>query len=421
MSHSTTAFPRRVVVTGMSGVTALGNDWPTIRARMNAGETGICRMDDWDNKYDLHTRLAGPVNDFSLKGQFNRKQLRSMGRVAQMALAATDSALADAGLRDETAILRGGRMGIAYGSSFGSTPPVLGFTRLFETGSTNGITATSYIQMMSHTAAVNIGVLYGICGRIIPTSTACTSGSMGIGYAYEAIKYGMQDVMIAGGAEELCPTMVAVFDTLFATSTANDDASHSPRPYDARRDGLVIGEGAGTLILEEYSHAKARGAPIYAEIVGFASNSDGAHITQPAADKMQIALQNALTDAQLSASDIGLVNGHGTATDHGDLAESIATRTVFNRAVPIHTLKGHFGHSLGACGAIEAWLGIEMMREGRFVSTANLEHVDPKCADLDYIMETPRLLETDHIMSNNFAFGGINTSLVLRAADAMVT
>ncbi|MFH1806788.1 MAG: beta-ketoacyl-ACP synthase [Pseudomonadota bacterium] len=405
---------RRVVVTGMAGITALGNDWATISSRMAAGETGIRRMHDWDGKYDLRTRLAAPVEDFSLKGKFNRKQLRSMGRVAQMAVAATDNALEMAGLRNDTALLQGGRLGIAYGSSFGSTPPVIAFTRLMETGDSNGITATSYIQMMSHTAAVNIGVLYGISGRIIPTSTACTSGSMGIGYAYETIKFGMQDVMIAGGAEELCPTMVAVFDTLFATSTCNDTPELSPRPYDARRDGLVIGEGAGTLILEEYTHAKARGATIYGEIIGFASNSDGAHVTQPAADKMQIALAKSLETADLQPEDIDVINGHGTATDHGDLAETTATRAVFNRAIPIHTLKGHFGHSLGACGAIEAWLGLEMMREGSFVATANLAQIDPQCADLDYICSTPRKMTAEHLMSNNFAFGGINTSLIFR-------
>ncbi|MEQ9348721.1 MAG: beta-ketoacyl-ACP synthase [Thalassospira sp.] len=405
---------RRVVVTGMSGITALGNDWQTIKTRMQAGETGIVRMSEWDGKYDLRTRLAAPVQGFSLKGQFNRKQLRSMGRVAQMAVAATDDALEMAGLRDDTAMFEGGRLGIAYGSSFGSTPPVLGFTRLMEHGDSNAITATSYIQMMSHTAAVNIGVLYGISGRIIPTSTACTSGSMGIGYAYEAIKFGKQDVMIAGGAEELCPTMVAVFDTLFATSVSNDAPDATPRPYDANRDGLVIGEGAGTLILEDYEHAKARGAKMYGEIVGFATNSDGAHVTQPAADKMGRALQQSLDDAGLSSNDIDIVNGHGTATDHGDLAESKATRTVFDRAVPIHTLKGHFGHSLGACGAVEAWLGLEMMHEGHFVPTANLKNVDPECADLDYIMGSERVMTAEHMMSNNFAFGGINTSLIFK-------
>ena len=405
---------RRVVVTGMSGITALGNDWPTNKARIQAGETGIARMSEWDDKYDLRTRLAAPVPNFSLKTRFNRKQLRSMGRVAQMAVAATDDALEMAGLRNDTALFEGGRLGIAYGSSFGSTPPVLGFTRLMEHGDSNAITATSYIQMMSHTAAVNIGVLYRITGRIIPTSTACTSGSMGIGYAYEAIKYGKQDVMIAGGAEELCPTMVAVFDTLFATSVSNDTPEATPRPYDVKRDGLVIGEGAGTLILEEYEHAKARGAKILGEIVGFATNSDGSHITHPASKTMARTLQGALDDAGLCGNDIDIVSGHGTATDHGDIAESEATRAVFDRAVPIHTLKGHFGHSLGACGAIEAWLGLEMMRESNFVATANLSEVDPACAELDYISGSARHIQAEHLMSNNFAFGGINTSLIFR-------
>jgi 3-oxoacyl-[acyl-carrier-protein] synthase II len=405
---------RRVVVTGMAGLTPLGDHWPDIRMRMDAGETGIRRMDEWDGVYDLRTRLAAPVPDFSLSGKFNRKQTRGMGRVAQMALLATDRALADAGLKEETALLQGGRLGIAYGSSFGSTKPMRAFAQLMEKGDSNTITATTYIQMMSHTAAVNMGVLYGITGRIIPTSTACTSGSMGIGYAYEAIKFGLQDVMIAGGAEELCVSMVAVFDTLFATSTRNDASATTPRPYDKDRDGLVISEGAATLILEEYEHAKARGATIYAEIVGFGTNSDGKHVTQPNAGTMAIALQSALDTAGLSPDAVGMVSGHGTATEHGDIAETQATRSAFGRAVPIHTLKGHFGHGLGACGAIEAWLGLEMQRENRFVATANLETLDPACGELDYIMGEARTIDTEYLMTNNFAFGGINTSIIFR-------
>lgn len=407
---------RRVVVTGMAGITALGDDWAGIKEKMLAGETGIRRMEDWEGRYDLRTRLAAPVSSFETGTRFTRKQARGMGRVAEMAASATAAALGKAGMLEEKALLRGGRVGIAYGSSFGSTAPVVGFARLMETGNSNTITATSYIQMMSHTAAVNIGLLYGISGRIIPTSTACTSGSMGIGYAYEAIKFGLQDVMISGGAEELCPTMVAVFDTLFATSVRNHDPELTPRPFDRNRDGLVIGEGAATLILEEYGHARARGATILAEIVGFASNSDGAHVTQPVPGTIRIALQQALASAGLAADDIALVNGHGTATDHGDVAESHATRDVFGRAVPLHTLKGHFGHSLGACGAIEAWLGIEMIREKMVIPTANLEAVDPACAELDYIAGSVRKVDAEHWMSNNFAFGGINTSLIFRAA-----
>ncbi len=408
---------RRVVVTGIAGITALGNDWPGIRANMAAGHTGTRHMPDWANNYDLRTQLAAPVPDFDISDRFSRKQLRSSGRVAQFAIAATDQALTQAGLRDENRLLKSGRVGVAYGSSFGSTPPVLGFTRLITDGTSNGISATSYIQMMSHTTCVNIGILFGICGRIIPTSTACTSGSMAIGYACEAIRHGQQDVMIAGGAEELCPSEVAVFDTLFATSVRNAEPDRTPRPYDRDRDGLVIGEGGGTLILEAFDHAVARGAPILAEVTGFGTNTDGVHVTQQSETTMADAMRLALADAGLTASDIQLVNGHGTATKHGDRAESLATRAVFGELIAFHTLKGHFGHTLGACGAIESWLGLEMLREQRFVATANLEHIDPDCADLDYIHAQPRQLAVEHFMSNNFAFGGINTSLIFRRCD----
>ena len=252
---------------------------------------------------------------------------------------------------------------------------------------------------------------------MITTSSACTSGSQGIGYAYEAIKYGRQKAMVAGGAEELCITEAAVFDTLYATSTKNDDAKSTPRPFDQNRDGLVIGEGAGTLILEEYEHALARGATIYAELVGFGCNSDGQHVTQPTAETMQVAIEMALNDAQLTADQIGYVNAHGTSTDRGDIAESLATFNALGKK-PISSLKSYLGHTLGACGAIEAWASINMMNDGWFAPTINLTDVDPECADLDYIKGNGREMQTDYIMSNNFAFGGINTSLIFKKWQA---
>ncbi|CAO3449798.1 FIG138576: 3-oxoacyl-[ACP] synthase (EC 2.3.1.41) [Azospirillum argentinense] len=404
---------RRVVVTGMGGVSALGGDWPTIRARMAKGETAVRTMAEWDRFHGINTRLAAPVTGFSVDDRYPRKKTRTMGPVSRMAVYATERALNDAALLNDP-FVRGGRVGIAYGSSFGSPAPVIAFAELMTQGASKTLNATSYIQMMSHTAAVNIGLFYGVTGRIIPTSSACTSGSQAIGYAYEAIKWGKADAMIAGGAEELDVTESAVFDTLFATSTRNDRPHTSPRPYDRDRDGLVIGEGATTLILEEREHALARGANIHAEIVGFACNSDGNHVTQPQAGTMEIALRLALEDAGLSADAIGFVNGHGTATEWGDIAETAATHAVFGARAPIHSLKSYFGHSLGACGALEAWLGIEMMREGWFAPTANLDHVDERCAELDYIMGEGRRIDTEFLMSNNFAFGGINTSLVFR-------
>ncbi len=404
---------RRVVVTGMGGVSALGEDWPTIRARMAKGETAVRTMAEWDRFHGINTRLAAPVTGFSVDDRYPRKKTRTMGPVSRMAVYATEKALNDAALLNDP-FVRGGRVGIAYGSSFGSPAPVIAFAELMTQGASKTLNATSYIQMMSHTAAVNIGLFYGVTGRIIPTSSACTSGSQAIGYAYEAIKWGKADAMIAGGAEELDVTESAVFDTLFATSTRNDRPHTSPRPYDRDRDGLVIGEGATTLILEERERALARGANIHAEIVGFACNSDGNHVTQPQAGTMEIALRLALEDAGVSADAIGFVNGHGTATEWGDIAETAATHAVFGPRAPIHSLKSYFGHSLGACGALEAWLGIEMMREGWFAPTANLDNVDERCAELDYIMGEGRRIDTEFLMSNNFAFGGINTSLVFR-------
>jgi 3-oxoacyl-[acyl-carrier-protein] synthase II len=259
-----------------------------------------------------------------------------------------------------------------------------------------------------------MGVFLGVTGRVITTSSACTSGSQGIGYAYEAIRSGRQRAMIAGGAEELCPTEAAVFDTLFATSVRNDAPDTTPSPFDADRDGLVIGEGAATLILEDLEHALARGASIYAEIVGFGTNSDGCHVTQPNPDTMKIAMELALADADLPPSAISYINAHGTGTQHGDVAESQATAQVFGHNMPISSLKSYMGHTLGACGALEAWASIEMMREGWFAPTINLKRLDPACAELDYITETGRNLECEYVMSNNFAFGGINTSLIFK-------
>ncbi|WP_165311764.1 beta-ketoacyl-ACP synthase [Vibrio ziniensis] len=403
---------RRVVVTGMSGVTAFGNDWQSIEPRLRACENATQYMPSYEQYEGLNTKLAAPVNDFELPKHYKRKQVRGMGRVSMLATVATENALIQAGLIGNE-VLTNGQTGIAYGSSTGSTDAVGAFGVMLNEKSTRAITATTYVQMMPHTTAVNVGLFFGLRGRVIPTSSACTSGSQAIGYAYEAIKHGYQTVMVAGGAEELCPTESAVFDTLFATSLKNDDPKSSPSPYDRDRDGLVIGEGAGTLVLEEYEHAKARGAKIYAEIVGFASNCDAAHVTQPQMETMQICMELALKDANLSPDKIGYVSAHGTATDRGDIAESNATEKAVGR-VPISSLKSYFGHTLGACGAVEAWLSLEMMHTGWFNPTLNLNNLDPECGDLDYITGSGRDMQIDYLMSNNFAFGGINTSIIFK-------
>ncbi|ELV8588071.1 TPA: beta-ketoacyl-ACP synthase [Vibrio vulnificus] len=403
---------RRVVVTGMSGVTAFGNDWQSVEPKLRALENATQFMENYQQYEGLNTKLAAPVVDFELPSHYKRKQVRGMGRVSKLATVATENALRQAGLIGED-ILTNGQTGIAYGSSTGSTDAIGAFGVMLNDKTTKAITATTYVQMMPHTTAVNVGLFFGLRGRVIPTSSACTSGSQAIGYAYEAIKHGYQTVMVAGGAEELCPTESAVFDTLFATSLKNDQPKTTPSPYDKDRDGLVIGEGAGTLVLEEYEHAKARGAKIYAEIIGFASNCDAAHVTQPQMETMQICMEMALQNADLHPKHIGYVSAHGTATDRGDIAESNATQNAIGK-VPISSLKSYFGHTLGACGAIEAWLSIEMMNSGWFSPTLNLTNLDPDCGDLDYIAGAGREMDIDYMMSNNFAFGGINTSLIFK-------
>ncbi len=404
---------KRVVVTGMAGFSPIGNDWETIQGRLEDMKTGIVRMDDWDKYEGLNTRLGAPVTDFKMPEHYRRKDLRSMGRVAQFAVRSAELALEDASLLGDP-VLKSGSVGVAFGSSAGDALAVADFGNMLINHSTDGLNANSYIKMMAHTAPVNIGIYFGLRGRVITTSSACTSGSQGIGYAYEMIKNEQQTVMVAGGCEGLCASEAAVFDTLYATSVRNEEPHLSPRPFDKDRDGLVIGEGGGTLILEELEHAIARGATIYAEVVGFGTNSDGSHITQPSAETMAVAIRQALKNAQVSSKEIGYISAHGTATGRGDIAESQATAAVFGNKTPISAFKSFTGHTLGACGALEAWTSIEMMNNNWFHATANLDNIDPECGELDYIVDEARTLETEYIMSNSFAFGGINSSLVFK-------
>lgn len=404
---------RRVVVTGMGVVSALGTGVPAFQKRLHVLKNAVREMPELGKYRGLNARLAAPVQGFEIPPHFTRKVTRTMGPVSIMAAASAEEALAQAGLLGDP-VLQSGRTGVAYGSSSGSIDPIADFYSMVATQEVKRITSSTYIKLMSQTCAVNLSLHFKTEGRLYPTGTACTSGSLAIGHAFEAIRYGLQDVMIAGGAEEFSPTQVAVFDTLYATSTRNETPELTPAPFDRDRDGLVIGEGAGTLILEEYERAKKRGAEILAEIVGFGTNTDGVHVTQPSPRTMATALKLALADARLSADEIGYINAHGTATQHGDIAESAATLDAVGPKTPISTLKSYVGHTLGACGSIEAVASILMQREKWFLPNLNLSEVDPACAPLDYIRGDGREFSAEYVMSNNFAFGGINTSLIFR-------
>lgn len=404
---------KRVVITGMNIISTLGNTPKSAYSRLFEYKNCVQKLPFLDEFENLNTKLAAPLIDFKTPEYFTRKDLRTMGKVAILSVASSKEALIDSGLIDDE-IITGGKTGVAFGSSSGSLESMFDFYSVDVEKKVHRINSGSYIKMMPHTTAVNISLYFKTKGRIIPTSTACTSGSLGIGYAYEAIKNGYQEVMIAGGAEEFDPSQVAIFDTLYATSLKNDTPDLTPAPFDKERDGLVIGEGAAVLILEEYERAKKRGAKIYAEIVGFGTSTDGTHITNPNKDTMKEALNLAIKDASISPDNIGYVNAHGTATLQGDIAETHATYDVFKRRVPISSIKSYTGHTLGACGAIEACLSVMMMNNNLYCPNLNLKNTDENCSELDYIKNEAREIKTDTVMSNNFAFGGINTSLIFK-------
>lgn len=398
----------RVFITGYGFVSAFGKSWSEFRANLQTKRSAVRIMNEWDGYKDLATKLAAPIDGYLPPKQWDRKQLRSLGRVSQYAVEAAGIAFDNAGLSlDEI-----GHFGVASGSSTGSTDAVAAMAKLILQGESDA-NANTYIKMMPHTTAANIAIFYSLTGRLIPTSSACTSASHAIGYAYESIKYGMCDAMIAGGAEELCVSEAYVFDTLYATSTKNNTPKQTPSPFDASRDGLVLGEGGAYVVLESESSAKRRGAKLIAEVVGFGSTCDSTHITRPNSATMSKAMIQALNDANISSDKIGYINAHATATKHGDIAESIATNSVFGDNVAISSLKGHLGHTLGACGALEAIASIMMMKDGEFYETLNLHEVDSECAKLNYLMNKTAI-DTEYVMSNNFAFGGVNTSLIFK-------
>ncbi len=401
----------RVVVTGYGYYSPLGSSDAVVLDALKNKKNAVQVVPELSEYKSMNCHLGALVSD--PLPEYPRKKARTLGRIGTMAVGATKRALDLAELTDSPK-LTDGTTGVAYGSS-GGVRNALKEAGAFEINQdVSYLNATTYVSIMPHSVAVNLSIFFGISGRIIATSTACTSGSQGIGYAYEAIKSGAQKIMVAGGAEEFSPFSVGVFDSLFATSQKNADPKLSPAPFDISRDGIVVGEGAGTLILEEYEHAKARGAKIYAEIVGFATNADATHITNPSSEHMQKCMQLALNNANLKTSDIGYINAHGTGTVNGDIAETQATYRLFGNKAPVATLKSYMGHTLGAAGALEAIFSILMQQSSWFAPNINLNQVDPACGDLNYIRNDGLKADVTYLMSNNFAFGGVNTSLIFK-------
>ena len=308
--------------------------------------------------------------------------------------------------------------GVAFGSIHGSPTVQRDIYKIFfeakDKASYQTIGAVDYLKSMVHTTAVNITKMFGITGRVISSGTACTTASQSIGYGYESVKYGMQDAMLCGGADEYDTITVAVFDNLLACSTAfNDRPECTPRPFDKARDGLVVGEGAGAVMLEEYEFAKKRGATILGEVIGFSCNCNGGDLILPNLEGITKTLQLALQNAKISASELDLVSAHATATKMGDIIEAQAMAAVFGPDVPVVALKSYMGHTMAACGAIETVLTLYMMQDGFVAPTLHLDEVDERCAIVNHARRIMEQTVTTAAVQN-FAFGGVNTSLILR-------
>jgi 3-oxoacyl-[acyl-carrier-protein] synthase II len=409
---------RRVVITGYSAITPIGNTKDEIIHHLSDGRSGVKPMrSDGLLTEHIHSGVFGTV-DYPIEYDFSRNCRKTMGPVAYYACQVAKEALANSGLSQE--FITSGRLGVAFGSTHGSPTVQRQIYRTFfdeNDAKLSSIGAVEYLQSMVHTTAVNITKMFGITGRVISSCTACTTSSQSIGYGYESVKFGMQDAMLCGGADEYDTTTVAVFDNLLACSTAFNDSPHlTPRPFDVRRDGLVVGEGAGAVVLEEYENAKRRNAVILGEIVGFSCNNNGGDLILPNLDGIVQTIRQSLENAQLSSDQIDLVSAHATATKMGDIIEAQAIGKTYGQAPLVTALKSYMGHTMGSCGVIETILSLIMMDQGFVAPTLNLDDVDERCA---MIQHTRRLTETAiHTAAiQNFAFGGVNTSLILKKAE----
>ena len=407
---------RRVVITGIGLNSPLGNSYDELYESLKAEKCGIEYVPEWEMIKDLGTKVAGRVKNIDLQA-IPRKYRRSMGRVAQLAAVSTSEAIADAKLTQE--MLGSKRCGLAFGSTMGGNEAMFEFMPEVQANmSFRTQNSMAFLKMMSHTVAANLAQMFEIKGRNIPTCSACTSSSQGIGAGYESVKYGMSDIMICGGAEEHHYLSAGVFDIMAAASTKHTDQPHlSAKPFDEARDGLVVSEGSGALVLEELEHALARGATIYGEIIGYGTSCDGAHITTPSKDGMQQVMETSLEDANLKASDIEYINAHATATPRGDIAESHATYALFGSDTPISSTKGHMGHLLGGCGAVESVICLIALNKSFLPKTMNFKTLDKECAPINILSENVEK-NIEIVMNNNFAFGGINTSLIFKKYQA---
>ncbi len=406
---------RRVVVTGMGAVTSLSRRVEDLFERLCRGESGVHLLKRFDTAR-FRSKFGGEISDWSIEGYLPAKEAKRLDRFTQLAVVAAIDAVRDSGLEFSREDIS--RCGVMIGSGIGGIEELeVQHTRLLEKGPEK-VSAFTIPKLMANAASGQVSIHFGLCGPNAAVVTACASASNAIGDALKTIRYGDAEVMVCGGSEAaVTPLGISGFGAMRALSERNDDPEGASRPFDADRDGFVLSEGAGVIVLEDYEHAKARGARIYAEMLGCGYSADGSHLTQPDKDGMGAirCMERAFRDAAMNPEDVGYINAHGTSTLLGDQAETAAVKTVFGphaRSVSISSTKSQLGHLLGASGAVELIVAVLAILRGVIPPTINYRRPDPLC-DLDYTPNQPRERRTNVAISNSFGFGGHNACLVV--------
>lgn len=410
----------RVVITGMGVISPLGNDVDTFWGALKEGRSGISPIEHLDSAL-YKTRMGGLIHDFDGEARFGRKEARRMDRFVQFAVAAADQALSDSGLVLES--LDRERVGVYIGSGIGGIQTLMDQGSVLLGRGASRVSPTLVPMMISNMAAATVSMRFGCWGPTLSPVTACSIGNTAIGEAYRLIRHGGADVIFAGGTEAAVTEIsLASFGNATALSTRNEACTAASRPFDAGRDGFVMAEGAGILVVEALSHAQARGANILAEVIGYGATSDAYHMvaTHPEGRGAYLAMRAALRDAKLEPRDIDVINAHATSTEAGDLSETRAIKQLFGELayhIPVTANKSMTGHMLGAAGGAEAISLVQTLRQGIIPPTINQEQRDPEC-DLDYVPNVAReeVLQTG--MSNSFGFGGHNAVIILQKYSA---
>ncbi|USB32132.1 beta-ketoacyl-ACP synthase II [Paenibacillus sp. YPG26] len=409
----------RVVITGMGVMTSLGKDLDTFWNSLLSGKSGVSRIESFDVS-DYTTQIAASVKDFNPEDYFDRKEARKMDRFVQFAIAAGSEAIKDSGIEIGSNI-DAERIGVSIGSGIGGLGTWEDQHNVLLDKGPKRVSPFFIPMMIANMGSGQMSIMFGAKGPNTTQVTACATGTHSIGDSFRIIQRGDADVMICGGAEAtIRPTGMAGFCAMRAMSTRNDEPEKASRPFDTGRDGFVMGEGAGILILESLEHAQQRGAKIYAEVIGYGLSADAHHMTEPDPDGAARCMRMAIRDAEINPEDIDYINAHGTSTPVGDRSETLAVKKALGDhayQVAISSTKSMTGHLLGAAGGVEAVICGLSLQNGVIAPTINLEDQDPEC-DLDYVPNEPRQADIKIAMSNSFGFGGHNATIILKKFDA---